>query len=234
MHVCVGMLHIPQRRPFFDFTCLAVICKAESTRPMFTQNAHFLFLGRSQNETPLRGALAFGSHPGHEQTDRWTDVHAGAERPPLLLMVPMKNILSVRAVTRQETTAAVVDGDLYAEHLVRMNYSDSHSTVCREVRARSVGLRCYTELRARQLYTVFLRRCEAAARWRRGSNVRVCTSGGKALLYCSPRLFARTLAKTYLAPVAGRNDVFPPGHCRTCHPHTVLLGTAAKKKEAKK
>ncbi|CAM9307157.1 unnamed protein product, partial [Hapterophycus canaliculatus] len=49
-----------------------------------------------------------------------------------------ENILRVRAVTRQETTAAVVDGDVYAEQLVNeeINYSDSHSEVCREVLAQ--------------------------------------------------------------------------------------------------
>lgn len=46
-----------------------------------------------------------------------------------------KNVLSVRAVTRQETTAAVVDVDLFAEKLLRTNYSDSHAAVCREVRS---------------------------------------------------------------------------------------------------
>ncbi len=54
-----------------------------------------------------------------------------------------KNVLSVRAVTRQETVAAIVDGEVYAKNLVRMNYSDSHSAVCREVgKARVHGRGC--------------------------------------------------------------------------------------------
>lgn len=47
-----------------------------------------------------------------------------------------QSVLSVRAVTREETTVAVVDSEVYANGLVRESYSDSHSAVCREVRAR--------------------------------------------------------------------------------------------------
>ncbi|CAM9375137.1 unnamed protein product [Ectocarpus sp. 12 AP-2014] len=47
-----------------------------------------------------------------------------------------ESVLSVRAVTREETTAAVVDSEIYANGLARENYSDSHSAVCREVLAQ--------------------------------------------------------------------------------------------------
>ncbi|CAM9216898.1 unnamed protein product [Ectocarpus sp. 13 AM-2016] len=47
-----------------------------------------------------------------------------------------ESVLSVRAVTREETTAAVVDTEIYANGLARENYSDSHSAVCREVLAQ--------------------------------------------------------------------------------------------------
>ncbi|CAM9781014.1 unnamed protein product, partial [Ectocarpus sp. 4 AP-2014] len=47
-----------------------------------------------------------------------------------------ESVLSVRAVTREETTVAVVDTEIYANGLARENYSDSHSAVCREVLAQ--------------------------------------------------------------------------------------------------
>ncbi|CBN77023.1 hypothetical protein Esi_0026_0048 [Ectocarpus siliculosus] len=47
-----------------------------------------------------------------------------------------ESVLSVRAVTREGTTAAVVDTEVYANGLARENYSDSHSAVCREVLAQ--------------------------------------------------------------------------------------------------
>lgn len=39
----------------------------------------------------------------------------------------------MRAVTRQETTAVVVDPELYDKQLNRVDPSDSHAAICREV-----------------------------------------------------------------------------------------------------
>ncbi|CAM9569155.1 unnamed protein product [Pylaiella littoralis] len=47
-----------------------------------------------------------------------------------------ESVQSVRAVTRRETTVAVVDSELYTRNLSRVNYSDSHSAICREVLAQ--------------------------------------------------------------------------------------------------
>ena len=41
--------------------------------------------------------------------------------------------LSVRAVTREETTVAVLDSDLYDKSLARLDPKDAHAAVCREV-----------------------------------------------------------------------------------------------------
>lgn len=44
----------------------------------------------------------------------------------------------MRAVTRQETTAVMLDAELYDKHLHIVDPSDSHAAVCREVRDASV------------------------------------------------------------------------------------------------
>ena len=41
--------------------------------------------------------------------------------------------LSVRAVTREETSAALLDSDLYDKNLARFDPKDAHAAVCREV-----------------------------------------------------------------------------------------------------
>ena len=42
----------------------------------------------------------------------------------------------MRAVTRQETTAAVVDSEVYEKNLATVDPKDAHAAVCREVRVR--------------------------------------------------------------------------------------------------
>lgn len=42
-------------------------------------------------------------------------------------------LASVRAVTRQETTALVVDAKLYHANLSRVDSTDAHAAVCRDV-----------------------------------------------------------------------------------------------------
>lgn len=44
----------------------------------------------------------------------------------------------MRAVTRQETTAVMLDAELYDKQLNKIDPSDSHAAVCREVRDASV------------------------------------------------------------------------------------------------
>lgn len=42
-------------------------------------------------------------------------------------------VLNVRAVTRETTTAAVVDAELYDKQLSEVDPSDEHARVCRQV-----------------------------------------------------------------------------------------------------